>query len=179
MKNQINEIKRMQQLAGIINESQLNEEFELELNNLGNDFIQAAKEVFGDNVKMQDIAIRYRPSTDTGKQPELTFGATIPSIGDKDNYKGALIYTNFLSDGSGYVGYDNYSKDKQTTAKEFNEKLIPAWKKASAFVLGNILKTPEELNKATVGLGYKYEEKDLESLKKYVASIPNLAIKNK
>lgn len=176
----------MQKLAGLITESEyqkkkqsLNEALEIEWSELGNDFTQAIQQIFDKTVKIQDAEVRYRPSSDTGKQPEFTFGVTIPSVGDKDNYKGALLYTNFLSDGNGFVGYDNYSKDKEATTKEFNEKLIPVWKKASAFVLGNLLKKPEELNKATVGSGYKYEEKDLEDLKKYVASIPNLAIKNK
>jgi len=168
-----------EEVQALFEDDTLNEELEIGLTDLGDDFTKAIQGIFGDNVKLQDVKVRYRPSTDTGKQPEFTFGATIPSVGDKDNYKGALIYTNFLSDGNGYVGYDNYSKDKETTAKEFNEKLIPVWKKASALVLGNILKNPEELNKATVGSGYKYEEKDLENLKKYVASIPNLAIKNR
>ena len=175
------EFLKMQKLAGLITESQykeklgvLNESIEINLNDLGSDFTQTLKQIFGDNVKVEDATVRYRPSTDTGKQPEFTFRITIPSVGDKDNYKGALLYTNFLSDGKGMVKYDNYSKDKVTTAKEFDEKLIPAWKKASALVLGNILKNPEELNQATVGIGYKYEEKDLEDLKKYVASIPSL-----
>jgi len=177
---------KMQKLAGVITEAQyrkkvqmLNEALEIEWSELGGDFTKALQEIFGNTVKLQDAEIRYRPSSDTGKQPEFTFGVTIPSVGDKDNYKGVLLYTNFLSDGNGFVGYDNYSKDKEATAKEFNEKLIPAWKKASAFVLGNMLKKPEELNKATTGSGYKYEEKDLEDLKKYVASIPSLAIKNR
>ena len=179
-KNLLSEIHRMKELAGIITESKgmLNEMLEIGLTDLGNDFTKAIQEIFGSNVKLKDVRVTYRPSTDTGKQPYLAMGATIPSVGDDDSYKGALIYTNFLSDGSGHVGYDNYSKDKETTAKEFNEKLIPVWKKASALVLGNIIKNPEELNKATVGSGYKYEEKDLEDLKKYVASIPNLPIKN-
>jgi hypothetical protein len=175
------EFLKMQKLAGLITEGQykqklgiLNESLEINLSELGTDFTQVIKQIFGDGVKVKDAAVRYRPSTDTGKQPELTFGITIPSVGDKDNYKGALLYTNFLSDGKGIVKYDNYSKDKETTAKEFDEKLIPAWKKASALVLGNLLKKPEELNQATVGSGYKYEEKDLEDLKKYVASISSL-----
>jgi len=176
---------KMQKLAGVITEGQyrkkvqmLNEALEIEWSELGNDFTQAIQQVFGKTVKIQDAEVRYRPSSDTGKQPEFTFGVTIPSVGDKDNYKGALLYTNFLSDGNGFVGYDNYSKDKEATAEEFDKTLIPAWKKASAFVLGNLLKKPEELNKATIG-GYKYEEKDLEDLKKYVASVPNLAIKKR
>ena len=176
---------KMQKLAGVITEGQyrkklqmLSEALEIEWSELGNDFTQAIQQVFGKTVKIQDAEVRYRPSSDTGKQPEFTFGVTIPSVGDKDNYKGALLYTNFLSDGNGFVGYDNYSKDKEATAEEFDKTLIPAWKKASAFVLGNLLKKPEELNKATIG-GYKYEEKDLEDLKKYVASVPNLAIKKR
>lgn len=145
---------------------------------LGTDFLNVAKKVFGDDLKMQDIKLRYRPSTDTGKQPEFTFSITIPSVG-KEDYKGALLYTNFLSDGNSFVGYDNYSKNKEASSKEFNEVLIPAWKKASATVMNSVLQKPENLSNFTVGLGYKYEEKDLDTLKKYVSTIPTLKINNR
>jgi hypothetical protein len=172
------EFRRMQKLAGIINEAIYipHEEYlEIKGSELGNDFTQAIQQVFGKTVKVEDAKVTYRPSTDTGKQPEFIFSIEIPSVGDKDNYKGVLLQTVFLSDGNGFVEYDNYSKNKKATAKEFDEILIPAWKKASAFVLGDVLKTPEKL--VTVGYGYKYEEKDLEDLKKYVDRIPNLAVK--
>jgi len=177
MKTQINEIRRMQQLAGILNESQLNESIELNPNDLGPEFMQIAKEIFGDTVKIQNVEATYRPSTDTGCKPHLYMGVTIPSVGDRDNYKGVLLNIGFFNkEGKGVVNYDNYSKDKQSTAEEFNTKLIPAFKKAAALILGKLVKNPQELSQATVGSGYKYEEKDHADLDKYVSELPNLPL---
>jgi len=178
MKKQIisEEFKRMQVLAGLITESQLNETVELKLADLGPEFEKTIKEIFGETVKVEDIKVTYRPSTDTGGKPHLYMGVTIPSVGDKDNYKGALLDIGFYNkEGKGVVKFDNYSKDKEATAKEFEEKLIPAFKKAAAIVLGKIVKDPKQLDQATGG-GYKYEEKDQADLDKYITELPNLSL---
>jgi hypothetical protein len=72
MKKQIlsEEFRRMQKLAGIITEEQLNE-VELKLADLGPDFEKTVKEIFGETVVVKDIDISYRPSTDTGSKPYL------------------------------------------------------------------------------------------------------------
>ena len=201
----INEAKRFQQLAGIkeISDPKFDDialaysntspntppgstpgsapskmnEVELKITDLGPEFEKVAKEIFGDTVVVKDIDVAYRPSTDTGNKPHLYMGVTIPSVGDKDNYKGALLNIGFYNkEGKGVVKYDNYSKDKEATAKEFEEKLIPAFKKAAAIALGKVVKDPNQLTQSTVGSGYKYEEKDQADLDKYVAELPNLSL---
>jgi hypothetical protein len=157
------------------NSRMLNEEYTLQ--DLGPDFERTAKEIFGDTVKIQDIKATYRPSTDTGSKPHLYMSVTIPSVGDKDNYKGVLAGLGFYNpEGKGVVKLDNYSKDKQATAEEFKTKLAPALKKAAMVLLGKLVKNPQELSKITVGSGYKYEEKDQADLDNYIAQIPNLPV---
>jgi len=171
------EFQRMQKLAGIITESQLNETIEMKLTDLGPEFEKVVKEIFGENVEIKDIDVSYRPSTDTGNKPHLYMGVTIPSVGDKDNYKGALLNIGFYNkEGKGVVKFDNYSKDKAATAIEFEKTLIPAFKKAATLVLGKIVKDPKQLDQATVGFGYKYEEKDQADLDKYISELPNLSL---
>ena len=174
MKTQINEIKRMQLLAGVINESQLNE-VELKLADLGPDFEKIAKEIFGETVAVKDIDVSYRPSSDTGGKPYLYMGVTIPQT--KESPKGAMLSIGFFNkEGKGVVKYDNYSQDKVATSKEFEEKLIPAFKKAAALALGKIVKDPNQLNQSTVGSGYKYEEKDQADLDRYISELPNVPL---
>lgn len=174
MKTQINEIKRMQLLAGVINESQLNEA-ELKLADLGPDFEKTVKEIFGETVVVKDIDVSYRPSTDTGGKPHLYMGVTIPQT--KESPKGVMLNIGFFNkEGKGIVKYDNYSQDKVATSKEFEDKLIPAFKKAAALALGKIVKDPNQLNQSTVGSGYKYEEKDQADLDNYVSELPNVPL---
>ena len=157
------------------NSRMLNEEYTLQ--DLGPDFERTAKEIFGDTVKIQDIKATYRPSTDTGSKPHLYMNVTIPSVGDKDSYKGVLAGVGFWDkEGKGEVYLSNYSKDKQATAEEFKTKLTPALKKAAMVLLGKLVKNPEALTQATVGLGYKYEEKDQADLDSYIPQIPNLPV---
>jgi len=157
------------------NSRMLNEEYTLA--DLGPDFERTAKEIFGDTVKIQDIKATYRPSTDTGDKPQLSMSVTIPSVGDRDSYKGVLAAVGFWNkDGKGEVYLDNYSKDKQGTVEEFKTKLAPALRKAAMVLLGKVVKNPEALSQATVGLGYKYEEKDQADLDNYITQIPNLPV---
>jgi len=153
----------------------LSEATELNLNDLGPEFEQTAKEIFGDSVKVTDIKATYRPSTDTGAKPVLMLQLTIPQT--NESTKALLLGLMFDKDGSGRISYDNYSKDKEGTKEEFNNKLVPAFKKAASLYLGKLVKNPEELTQATVGGGYKYEEKDQADLDKYVSEIPNVAVK--
>jgi len=175
MKQPLNEqFRRMQKLAGIITESQLNE---VELTDLDPEFEKTVKEIFGETVQVEKIDVTYRPSTDTGGKPHLYMGVTIPSVGDKDNYKGALLNIGFWNrEGKGVVQYDNYSKDREATAVEFEEKLIPAFKKAAAKTLGAIVKDPQQLSKSTLGVGYEYEEKDQEDLNNYITELPSVPL---
>jgi hypothetical protein len=174
MKTQINEIKRMQLLAGVINESQLNEA-ELKLADLGPEFEKTAKEIFGETVVVKDIDVSYRPSSDTGGKPHLYMSCTIPQT--KESPKGIMLNIGFFNkEGKGIVKYDNYSQDKVATAEEFENKLIPAFKKAAAVALGKIVKDPNQLNQSTVGSGYKYEEKDQADLDKYISELPNVPL---
>ena len=168
------EFKRMRVLAGLINESQLNEAIELQLADLGPEFEKIVKEIFGDTVKVQDIKVNYRPSSDTGGKPHLYMSVTIPQT--KESPKGVMLNIGFYNkEGKGVVKFDNYSQDKEATAKEFEEKLIPAFKKAAAITLGKIVKDPKQLDQVTVG-GYKYEEKDQADLDKYMTELPNLSL---
>lgn len=117
----------------------------------------------------------YRPSSDTGGKPYLYMGATIPQT--KESTKGVLLNIGFFNkEGKGVVKYNNYSKDKEATAQEFETKLIPAFKKAAAIALGKIVKDPNQLNQSTVGIGYKYEEKDQADLNKYITELPNVPL---
>ena len=178
MKKQIlsEEFRRMQKLAGIITEEQLNE-VELKLADLGPDFEKTVKEIFGETVVVKDIDISYRPSTDTGSKPYLYMSAVIPQT--KESPKGVMLNIGFFNkEGKGIVKYDNYSQDKAATAKEFEEILIPAFKKAAAVALGKIVKDPNQLNQSTVGSGYKYEEKDQADLDKYISELPNVPLIN-
>jgi hypothetical protein len=176
-----NEIQSMKQLDQYeiekydeIKESQLNE-VELKITDLGPDFEKTVKEIFGDTVVVKDIDVSYRPSTDTGGKPYLYMGAIIPQT--KESTKGVLLSIGFFNkEGKGVVKYDNYSKDKEATAQEFETKLIPAFKKAAAIALGKIVKDPNQLNQSTVGFGYKYEEKDQADLNKYITELPNLTL---
>ena len=170
------EFRRMQKLAGIITESQfLKENIEINLNDLGPDFENAIKEIFGETVQVKDITATYRPSSDTGLKPALNMQLTIPQ--SNGSTKAILLRLNFDKEGNGMISYDNYSKDKEGTKEEFNTKLVPAFKKAAGLVLGKLVKNPEELSQATTGTGYKYEEKDQADLDKYITEIPNLPIK--
>jgi len=170
----INEAKRFQKLAGLITESQLNE-VELKLTDLGPEFEKVVKEIFGETVGVQDINVTYRPSTDTGSKPYLYMSCVIPQT--KESTKGAMLNIGFSNaEGKGKVSYQNYSKDKEATAKEFEEKLIPAFKKAAAVALGKVVKDPNQLSQSTVGGGYKYEEKDQADLDKYITELPNLSL---
>jgi hypothetical protein len=239
MKTQLNEIKRMQQLAGILNEnesssvdikpndlvqhvkghqdknhhykvtsigndgyakvviqtgpqkgstqefpvqdlklfqpeSQLNE-VELKLADLGPDFEKTVKEIFGETAIVKDIDISYRPSADTGGKPHLYMSVTIPQT--KESPKGVMLNIGFFNkEGKGIVKYDNYSQDKAATSEEFENKLIPAFKKAAAVALGKIVKDPNQLNQSTVGSGYKYDEKDQADLDKYISELPNVPL---
>jgi hypothetical protein len=167
----------MQKLAGIITESQLNEVVEFKLTDLGSDFVKTLEEIFGENAKVTNIKVYYRPSTDTGGKPHLYMGVTIPSVGNEDSYKGALLDIGFYNkEGKGVVKFNNYSKDKQATATEFEEKLIPAFRKAAAIVLQKVVKDPNLLNQATIGSGYEYEEKDQADLDKYIQELPNVPL---
>ncbi len=170
----INEAKRMQLLAGLITESQLNE-VELKVADLGPEFEKVVKEIFGETVVVKDIDVSYRPSTDTGGKPHLYMSATIPQT--KESTKGVMLSIGFSNkEGKGAVSYQNYSKDKEATAKEFEDKLIPAFKKAAAISLGKIVKDPNQLSQSTVGSGYKYEEKDQADLDRYITELPNLSL---
>jgi len=155
------EFRRMQKLAGIITESQfLKENIEINLNDLGPDFENTIKEIFGETVQVKDITATYRPSSDTGSKPALNMQLTIPQ--SNESTKAVLLSLNF---------------DKEGTKEEFNTKLVPAFKKSAVLVLGKLVKNPEELSQATTGAGYKYEEKDQADLDKYITEIPNLPIK--
>jgi hypothetical protein len=174
---------RMNQLAGLITESQarkmmavLNEYVEMDLNDLGPEFEKTIKEIFGETVKVIDIKATYRPSTDTGSKPSLYMSITIPQT--KESNKALLLSIEFDKEGNGFIKYDNYSKDKEGTKEEFNTKLIPAFKKAAVSVLGKLVKNPEQLTSATLGSGYKYEEKDQADLDKYITKILSAPIKN-
>jgi hypothetical protein len=173
---QLNEqFKRMQLLAGLITESQLNETVELKLTDLGPEFEKVIKEIFGETVVVKDIDVTYRPSTDTGNKPHLYMSVTIPQT--KESTKGVMLNIGFYNkEGKGVVKFDNYSKDKEATAKEFEEKLIPAFKKAAAIALGKVVKDPKQLEQASVGYGYKYETKDQADLDKYITELPNLSL---
>lgn len=100
---------------------------------------------------------------------------TIPQT--KESPKGVMLNIGFYNkEGKGVVKFDNYSQDKEATAKEFEEKLIPAFKKAAAITLGKIVKDPKQLDQAIAGYGYKYEEKDQADLDKYMTELPNLSL---
>jgi len=159
------------------NSKMLNEYVEMDLNDLGPEFEKTIKEIFGETVKVVDIKATYRPSTDTGAKPMLYISITIPQT--KESTKALLLSIVFEKDGQGYISYNNYSKDKEDTKEEFNNKLVPAFKKAAVLTLGKLIKNPNQLTSATMGGGYKYEEKDQADLDKYVSEIPNLPIKNK
>jgi hypothetical protein len=150
----------------------LTESLEIKENELGDEFLKTTKDIFGETVSLKDIKVTYRPSTDTGAKPYLSISVTIPQT--KESNKGLLLSIDFNKEGSGSIYYDNYSEDKQSTSEEFNTKLVPAFKKAATLVLSNLVKNPEKLSKATVGLGYNYEEKDQEDLNRYVSEIQNL-----
>jgi hypothetical protein len=150
----------------------LKESLEIKENELGDEFLKTTKDIFGETVSLQDIKVTYRPSTDTGGKPNLSISVTIPQT--KESNKGLLLVIGFDKEGFGSIYYDNYSKDKQSASEEFNTKLVPAFKKAATLALGNLIKNPEKLSKSTVGLGYKYEEKDQEDLNRYVSEIQNL-----
>ena len=150
----------------------LNESLEISANELDSDFLKTAKEIFGEGVNFQDIKVTYRPNSDTGAKPYLSISITIPQT--KESNKGILLIIEFNKEGIGSIYYDNYSQEKQSTSEEFNTKLVPAFKNAATTILGKIIKDPEKLSKATVGLGYSYEEKDQEDLNKYVSEIKDL-----
>lgn len=150
----------------------LTESLEININQLDIDFLKTTKEIFGETVKLVDIKVTYRPSTDTGSKPTLSMSVTIPQT--KESNKALLLSINFDKNGVGSIYYDNYSKDKQSTSQEFNTILIPAFKKASAKLLEDLIKQPDKMSNATVGFGYDYEEKDQEELNKYVSEIKNL-----
>lgn len=150
----------------------LTESLEININQLDIDFLKTTKEIFGETVKLVDIKVTYRPSTDTGSKPTLSMSVTIPQT--KESNKGLLLSINFDKNGVGSIYYDNYSKDKQSTSQEFNTILIPAFKKAAAKLLEDLIKQPDKMSNATVGSGYDYEEKDQEELNKYVSEIKNL-----
>jgi hypothetical protein len=98
---------RMNQLAGLITESQarkmmavLNEYVEMDLNDLGPEFEKTIKEIFGETVKVIDIKATYRPSTDTGSKPSLYMSITIPQT--KESNKALLLSIEFDKEGNGF-----------------------------------------------------------------------------
>ena len=152
----------------------LKESIDLNLNDLGTEFGQTVKEIFGDSVDVQDLVATYRPSTDTGAKPILYLSFSVPT---NQSPKALFVTIGFDSKGNGVIQYNNYSKDKESSEQEFNNKLFPALRKAASLYLGKLVKNPQGLTQATVGSGYKYEEKDQADLDKYVSEIPNLPAK--
>jgi len=144
------------------------------LNDFGPEFMAKAKEIFGDDVKIEDIKLNYRPSTDTGKTPDLSLEFEIPSTPSKG--RGGLFAIQ-MGPFSNSVLARNYSKDKEESASDIETVFVPAFKKAATSILGKAIKNPELLTKATTGMGYEYEPKDQADLEKYVASIPKLPVK--
>lgn len=139
----------------------------------GPEFMAKAKEIFGDDVKINDIKLNYRPSTDTGKEPDLSLMFEIPKTQSKG--RGGLFVIQmgpFVNSAS----YRNYSQDKEESATAIEDAFIPAFKTAAVSILDKAIKNPELLTKATTGFGYEYEPKDQADLEKYVASIPKLPI---
>lgn len=146
----------------------------VDLNELGPEFEQTLKEIFGDPVSIDHINAQYRPSTDTGTKPTLSLYLAIRKT--NENPKAIFLAIFFDKDG-GRVQYRNDSTDKEGTEQEFNNKLFPAFKKAASSYLGKFVKNPQALTKSTVGYGYEYEEKDQADLDKYVSEIPNVPAK--
>ena len=144
------------------------------LNDFGAEFMAKAKEIFGDDVKMDDITLKYRPSTDTGSKPDLSLQFEIPKTSSKG--RGGLFVIQ-MGPFANQVFYRNFSEDKEESATAIEDTFIPSFKTAAASILGDMVKTPELLTKATIGSGYEYEPKDQADLEEYVASIPKLPIK--
>ena len=164
-------------------ESMLNDDFGLRVPSINYppyNIVETSKNKYDIEVALagynkKDIDVSYRPSTDTGGKPHLYMGVTIPQT--KESPKGVMLNIGFFNkEGKGIVKYDNYSQDKVATSKEFEDKLIPAFKKAAALALGKIVKDPNQLNQSTVGSGYKYEEKDQADLDNYVSELPNVPL---
>lgn len=147
---------------------------DVELRELGPEFEQTLKEIFGDSVRIAYINAKYRPSTDTGSKPSLSLYLAISK--SNENPKGIFLAIAFDNNG-GRVQYRNDSTDKASTEVEFNNTLFPAFKKAASLYLGRFVRNPQALTKATVGYGYEYEEKDQADLDKYVSEIPNVPTK--
>ena len=143
-------------------------------NDFGPEFMAKAKEIFGDDVKMNDIKLNYRPSTDTGKEPDLSLMFEIPKTQSKG--RGGLFVIQ-VGPFANSASYRNYSQDKEESATAIEDVFMPAFKTAAVSILGKAIKNPELLTKATTGSGYEYEPKDQADLEKYVASIPKLPVK--
>ena len=144
------------------------------LNDFGPEFMAKAKEIFGDDVKIEDIKLKYSPSTDTGKEPDLSLMFEIPSTQSKG--RGGLFVVQMGPYSNSFL-FRNFSKDKEESATAIEDAFLPAFRTAAVSVLGKAIKNPELLTKATIGVGYKYEPKDQADLEKYVASIPKLPVK--
>lgn len=144
------------------------------LNDFGSEFLAKAKEIFGDDVKIDDIKLNYRPSTDTGKEPDLSLMFEIPKTQSKN--RGGLFVIQ-VGPFANSVFYRNYSQDKEESATAIEDAFLPAFKTAAVSILTKAIKNPELLTKATTGSGYEYEPKDQADLEKSVASIPKLPIK--
>jgi len=144
------------------------------LNDFGPEFMAKAKEIFGDDVKIEDIKLNYRPSTDTGKEPDLSLVLEIPRTSSKG--RGGMFVVQ-MGPFYNQATYRNFSKDKEESTPAIEDTFLPAFKTAAADVLGKAIKNPELLTKATTGMGYEYEPKDQANLEKYVASIPKLPVK--
>jgi len=177
---QLNEIKRMQQLAGLITESQLNET--VDTVDFGPEWNKITSEIFGSTLKIYDKDLTYRPSTDTGKKPVLyvqwTGRADYDDNGTK-KYKYLGISTTFNplnNQENGAISVTIDGSDKDALKKEVEEKLIPIWRKASQDYLAKAIKNADLMKDATVGGGYKYEEKDQADLDNYITQIPNLPV---
>ena len=179
MKKQLNEqFKRMQLLAGLITESQLSET--IDTVDFGPEWNKITSEIFGSTLKIYDKDLTYRPSTDTGKKPVLhvkwTGRADYDDNGTK-KYKMLGISTTINplnNQENGAIDVTINGSDKDALKKEVEEKLIPIWKKASHDYLAKAIKNADLMKDATVGGGYKYEEKDAADLENYVKLIPGL-----
>lgn len=164
-------------VKSMIKEQLLKETLDLQMTDFDSSFQNQLKYMFGgENVKLQDFEVAYRPSTDTGGKPHLYITFKIGQTANSN--KGIMLSAGVWNkEGKGVVEYQNYSEDKNATKSEFEDQLIPAFKKAAVRLLGSLIKNPTKMNQATVGSGYKYEEADAESLEQYVRDLPNWPIK--
>ena len=100
-----------------------------------------AKEIFGDDVKIEDIKLNYRPSTDTGKEPDLSLMFEIPSTQSKG--RGGLFVVQMGPYSNSFL-FRNFSKDNQKNLQEqLKTHSNPAFRTAGVTVLGKAIKNPE------------------------------------